>query len=44
MQEKFDDIIYGVFGKSGFTQRMLDVAKETQNLVLINENQVVNVE
>lgn len=38
------DIIYGVFGKSGFTQRMLDVAKETQNLVLINENQVVNVE
>ena len=38
------DVIYGVFSKSGFTQRMLDVAKETQNLVLINKDQVVNAE
>ena len=37
------DVIYGVFSKSGFTQRMLDVAKETQNLMLINEDHVVDI-
>ena len=37
------DVIYGVFSKSGFTQRMLDVAKETQNLMLINEDQVMDI-
>ena len=33
--------IYGVFSKSGFTQRLLDVAKENPKLLLINEDQVV---
>ena len=32
------DVVYGVFSKSGFTQRMLDVAGENSNLFLINEN------
>ncbi len=36
------DVIYGVFSKSGFTQRMFDVAKETPNLMLINEDQIEN--
>ena len=35
-------ILYGVFSKSGFTQRMLDAAKENPGLVLINEDKVVN--
>ena len=37
------DVIYAVFSKSGFTQWMLDVAKETQNLMLINEDQVMDI-
>lgn len=37
------DVIYGVFSKSGFTQRMLDAARETSNLVLVNEDNVINV-
>ncbi len=37
------DVIYGVFSKSGFTQRMLDAARETSNLVLINEDNVIDV-
>lgn len=36
------DVIYGVFSKSGFTQRMFDVAKEVPNLMLINEDQIAN--
>lgn len=32
------EIIYGVFSKSGFTQRMLDAAKENSGLFLINED------
>ena len=35
------DVIYGVFSKSGFTQRMLDVAKENAGLILINEDSLV---
>lgn len=37
------DIIYGIFSKSGFTQRMLDAARETSNLVLVNEDNVIDV-
>lgn len=35
------DVIYGVFSKSGFTKRMLDVAKENAGLILINEDSLV---
>lgn len=50
LKEKVDDskeirksfpnykIIYGVFSKSGFTQRMLDIASENKEIFLINEN------
>ena len=34
------DVIYGVFSKSGFTQRMLDAAKENPELFLINEDSI----
>lgn len=34
-------VIYGVFSKSGFTQRMLDMAKENSELILINEDGLV---
>ncbi len=37
-------ILYGVFSKSGFTQRMLDVAGENPDLILINEDEVVKTE
>ena len=32
------DVIFGVFSKSGFTQRMLDIAKENIGLLLIHED------
>jgi len=32
------DVIYGVFSKSGFTQRMMDAAKENPGLFLIDED------
>ena len=32
------DVIYGVFSKSGFTQRMLDAAKENTRLLLFNKD------
>lgn len=32
------DVLFGVFSKSGFTQRMLDTAKENNRLLLINED------
>lgn len=32
------DVIYGVFSKSGFTQRMLDAANENIGLLLFNED------
>lgn len=31
-------IVFGVFSKSGFTQRMKDVAQENSNIILINED------
>ena len=34
------DVVYGVFSKSGFTQRMLDAAKEAPELFLINEDNI----
>ena len=33
--------IYGVFSKSGFTQRMLDIAKENPEILLVNEDRLV---
>lgn len=35
------DIIYGIFSKSGFTQRLMDIAKENQGLLLINNYDVI---
>lgn len=35
------DVLFGVFSKSGFTQRMLDTAKENNRLLLINEDHLV---
>ena len=34
-------IIYGVFSKSGFKPRLLDVASTNENILLINENSIV---
>lgn len=34
-------ILYGVFSKSGFTQRMIDQAKDSPNLLLINEDNLM---
>ena len=35
------DVIYGVFSKSGFTQRMLDAANENTGLLLFNEDSLL---
>ena len=35
------DVIFGVFSKSSFTQRMLDTAKENTGLLLVNEDHLV---
>lgn len=35
------EVIYGVFSKSGFTQRMLDIAKENSEILLVNEDRLV---
>lgn len=35
------DIIYGVFSKSGFTNRLQDLCAENANLLLINEDSLV---
>lgn len=32
---------YGVFSKSGFTQRMMDIAKESVDILLVNEDHLV---
>ena len=32
------DVIYGIFSKSGFTQRMRDIAKEDAGILLVNED------
>lgn len=35
------DVVYGLFSKSGFTQRMLDIAKENNTIFLIDEEHLV---
>lgn len=35
------EVIYGVFSKSGFTQRMLDIAEKNAVIFLVNENHLV---
>lgn len=35
------NIIYGLFSKSGFTKRMLDIAKENPNILLIHEDHLL---
>lgn len=35
------EVVFGVFSKSGFTQRMLDTAKENTGLLLIKEDHLV---
>ncbi len=34
------DVIYGIFSKSGFTNRMLDAARDNSNLLLIQEDHI----
>lgn len=34
-------ILYGIFSKSGFTQRMIDQNRDNPNLLLVNEDQIV---
>jgi hypothetical protein len=36
------EVIYGIFSKSGFNSRLIELAKETPNLILINEDEVIN--
>lgn len=35
------DIVYGIFSKSGFTQRLLDIAGENDSIKLINEASLI---
>ena len=35
------NVIYGLFSKSGFTKRMLDIAKENLNILLIHEDHLL---
>lgn len=35
------NIIYGLFSKSGFTKRMLDIAKQNPNILLIHEDHLL---
>ena len=35
------DVIYGIFSKSGFTQRMLDTSKENKSILLVNEDSLM---
>lgn len=35
------DIVFGLFGKSGFTRRMLDIAEENAGIYLIREDHLV---
>ena len=35
------NVIYGLFSKSGFTKRMLDIAKENPNILLIHEDRLI---
>lgn len=34
-------VIYGVFSKSGFTKRLMDIRKNNQNVLLINEDKII---
>lgn len=34
------DVVYGLFSKSGFTDRLAEMAKENPNLILIQEDAV----
>ncbi len=36
------EIVYGLFSKSGFTQRMLDIAMESTGILLVNEDHLGN--
>lgn len=36
------EFIYGVFSKCGFTNRMIDIAKDNIEIILINEYNLVN--
>jgi hypothetical protein len=44
IQKKFNcyEFIYGVFSKSGFTDRLLDLNSSTSGLILINEDTVLS--
>lgn len=35
------EVIFGLFSKSGFTQRMIDISKQNFSIYLINENHLV---
>lgn len=35
------EVVYGVFSKSGFTQRLMDTARENPTLMLVSEDSVV---
>lgn len=35
------NVIYGLFSKNGFTKRMLDIAKENPNILLIHEDHLI---
>ena len=35
------EVLYGIFSKSGFTDRMLDIAKESDDILLINEDHLI---
>lgn len=35
------NVIYGLFSKSGFTKRMLDIAKENPSILLIHEDHLI---
>jgi hypothetical protein len=36
-----DKVLYGLFSKSGFTQRMLDQAEGRDDILLVNEDRLV---
>ena len=35
------EVVYGVFSKSGFSQRLLDIKEQSSNLVLVNEDRII---
>lgn len=34
-------LTYGLFSKSGFTEHLMDMARENSNLILINEDEII---